>query len=120
MIGRIRAVNPAINALVHLDEDRIHREAAALDAKRASGRPLGALFGVPYTHKELTPVAGVPHTLGFAFLKDRLAQHDAIVVERMRAADGLYLGQTNSSEGGYSAISHNRLFGATRNPGTLS
>ncbi|GLY16734.1 amidase family protein [Kineosporia sp. NBRC 101677] len=119
MIGRIRAVNPAINALVHFDEDRIHRDAAALDAKRASGRPLGAFFGVPYTHKELTPVAGVPHTLGFAFLKDCLAQHDAIVVERMRAADGLYLGQTNSSEGGYSAISHNRLFGATRNPWNL-
>jgi Asp-tRNA(Asn)/Glu-tRNA(Gln) amidotransferase A subunit family amidase len=116
LIERIDAVNPTINALVHLDVDRIRRDAVALDAKRASGQPLGALFGIPYTHKELTPVAGVPHTLGFAFLKDRVASEDAIVVERMRAADGLYLGQTNSCEGGYSATTSNRLFGTTRNP----
>ncbi len=116
MIERIQAVNPVINALVHCDPDRIRRDALALDARHAAGEPMGPLFGIPYTIKELTPVAGVPHTLGFEVFKDRIAGEDAIVVERMRAADGLYLGQTNISEAGYCAVSRNRLFGSARNP----
>ncbi len=117
MIDRIQAVNPAINAIAHFDADRIRRDAQALDDKQATGVELGALFGVPYTIKELTPVAGVPHTLGgFAMLKDNIAQEDALLVQRMRAADGLYLGQTNSPEAGYCGVTTNRLFGATRNP----
>ncbi len=116
MIERIQAVNPVINALVHCDPDRIRRDTLALDARHAAGEPMGPLFGIPYTIKELTPVAGVPHTLGFEVFKDRIAGEDAIVVERMRAADGLYLGQTDISEAGYCAVSRNRLFGTTRNP----
>lgn len=117
MIERIHAVNPTINAVVHLDVDRIRRDARALDDKRAAGGALGALFGVPYTVKELTPVAGVPHTLGgFSMLKDNVAQQDALLVQRMRTADGLYLGQTNTPEAGYCAVTSNELFGTTRNP----
>lgn len=116
MIERLHAVNPTINAVVHFDVDRIRRDARALDAKRAAGGPLGTLHGVPYTVKELTPVAGVPHTLGFELLKDNVARQDALVVQRMRAADGLYLGQTNAPEAGYCATTTNRLFGTTRNP----
>jgi len=116
MIDRIHVVNPTINAVVHLDVDQIRRDARALDAKRAAGGPVGALHGVPYTVKELTPVAGVPHTLGFELLKDNVAHQDAMLVQRMRAADGLYLGQTNTPEAGYCATTANRLFGTTRNP----
>jgi Asp-tRNA(Asn)/Glu-tRNA(Gln) amidotransferase A subunit family amidase len=116
MIDRIDAVNPTINAVVHLDVERIRRDARALDAKRAAGDPLGLLHGIPYTIKESTPVAGVPQTLGFERLKGNVARQDAIVVRRMRAADGLYLGQTNAPEAGYCATTTNRLFGTTRNP----
>lgn len=117
MIDRIHGVNPVLNAIVHLDVERILRDARALDAKRASGGALGALHGVPYTIKEVTPVAGVPLTFGgFEALKDNIAQRDAIVVERMKSAEGLYLGQTNSPEAGYCGTTTNRLFGTTRNP----
>ena len=116
MIERLGVVNPVVNAVVHVDVDRIRRDARDLDAKRAAAGPLGTLYGVPYTIKEITPVAGVPHTLGFELLKDRIARQDAIVVQRMRAADGLYLGQTNAPEAGYCATTTNRLFGTTRNP----
>src|SRR5690606_16779757 len=105
MIERIQDVNPVINALVHVDEDRIRRDAAALDEKLATGADLGSLFGVPYIVKELTPVAWVPYTLvGFAMLKDNIAQDDALIVKRLLGADGLYLGQTISSEAGYCGI----------------
>ncbi len=116
MIERLHAVNPTVNAVVHFDVDRIRRDARVLDAKRAAGGPLGALHGVPYTVKEVTPVAGVPHTLGFELLKDNVAEKDALVVQRMRAAGGLHLGQTNAPEAGYCATTTNRLFGTTRNP----
>ena len=116
MIERLHAVNPTINAVVHVDVDRIRRDARALDAERAAGGTLGALHGVPYTVKEITPVAGVPHTLGFELLRDVVAREDALVVQRMRAAGGLHLGQTNAPEAGYCATTTNRLFGTTRNP----
>lgn len=115
-LARMDAVNPALNAIVTRDDDRAADRAERADARKAAGEPLGALHGVPMTHKESTDVAGLPTTRGSALLLDNVATQDALIVRRMRAAGVITSGKSNVPE--FTAGSHtfNRVFGTTVNP----
>lgn len=119
MVERIDAVNPKINAVINYDPDKILQDAQALDEKQARGEKLGPLHGIPYTIKDITAVKGLPLTLGIKALKDNVVDYDAPIVERMKDADGLFLGKTNTPEAAYCGRSSNHLFGVTRNPWNL-
>ncbi len=115
-LARIDSVNPALNAIVTRDDERAIERAALADAERAKGGPLGALHGVPMTHKESTDVAGLPTTRGSALLVGNVAQRDALIIARLHAAGVVTTGKSNVPE--FTAGSHtfNRLFGTTVNP----
>lgn len=116
LIEAVERVNPKINAIIHWDPDQVLEDAQRLDDKQAREGISGPLHGVPYTIKDLTAVEGLPLTMGIRSLKDSIAPNDAPIVERMKAADGLFLGKTNTPEAGYCGKTTNHLFGATRNP----
>jgi aspartyl-tRNA(Asn)/glutamyl-tRNA(Gln) amidotransferase subunit A len=48
-----------------------------------------------------------------------MAARDSVQVERLRAAGAIVVGKTNAPEFGYTAITKNLLFGASRNPWDL-
>lgn len=116
MTDRIRAVNPQLNAYVTFDEEQVHTDAERLQAQVDAGSELGPLHGVPFAVKELTAMSGLPATYGYLPLKGTVAQHDAAVVKRLKAAGGLFLGKTNMPEGGYYGGTDNHLYGPTHNP----
>lgn len=115
-LARRDAVNPALNAIVTRDDDRAADRAERADVRRAAGEPLGALHGVPMTHKESTDVAGLPTTRGSALLLDNVPTQDALIIRRMRAAGVITSGKSNVPE--FTAGSHtfNEVFGTTVNP----
>lgn len=115
-IARVERLNPRLNALVHFDPEQVRADAATLERTQRGGTSLGPIHGVPFTIKDLTAVAGVPLTFGMVPLKDNLAEHDAAIVTRLRAAGGLFLGKTNTPESGYYGGTDNHLFGPTHNP----
>ena len=59
-IARIEATDARVNAFTARTFDRARAEAAAVDARRACGEPLGPLAGVPYAVKNLFDVQGLP------------------------------------------------------------
>ena len=73
VLERLAQVNPALNAYVHVDPERVRARAHMLEEAVMRGEPLGPLHGVPYSIKEMTPVAGLPHTLGLVPFKDQIA-----------------------------------------------
>src|SRR5579864_8423046 len=58
-LAKIERLNPKLNAFVHVDAERVRREARAAEAAVMSRRPLGPLHGVPISIKSSIDVAGL-------------------------------------------------------------
>src|SRR5262245_35831107 len=75
-LARIAERNPALRALVVVDEKAALARARAADRALAKGENWGPLHGVPMTIKEAFDVAGLKTTSSFAPLKDNVAAQD--------------------------------------------
>lgn len=84
----------ALNAVVVGNPDAL-TEARACDRRRAEGRPLSPLEGIPYTAKDSYLVAGLTAAAGSPAFAELIAQHDAFTIARLRAAGAICLGLTN-------------------------
>lgn len=115
-LDRIAAVNPAVNAIVTLqDEGDLLRQADARDAALARGESLGWMHGMPQAIKDAAETKGIASTLGSPLLAHRVPDHDALMVERMKAAGCIVVGKTNTPEFGLGSHTFNEVFGVTRN-----
>src|SRR5580693_1713778 len=95
-LDRIADVNPALHAVITVLPD-VAEQAAASDAAWRSGRPRGALEGIPILVKDNVQVAGAPTTAGSPALLG-VQPPDAFVVSRLRAAGAIILAKANLSE----------------------
>lgn len=119
-LGRIKRLNPELNAVIAIAPDA-RQAAAASDARRQAGTPLGPLDGVPVLIKDNIEALGLPGSAGSRALLDSPPVGDAPLVRRLRAAGLVVLGAANLSEwanfrstsstSGWSAVG-----GQTRNP----
>ncbi|MEX2268815.1 MAG: amidase [Acidimicrobiia bacterium] len=115
-LERIERINPALNAVCHLDVDAARARADAVDAEVAAGRDPGPLAGVPIGVKELACVDGWPETDASLVFEHRIAAHDDTEVARLRAAGAVIVGLTTASEFGAVSFTNTPLHGITRNP----
>ena len=97
-IDRIAATEPAIGAWAWHDPEHVRAQARALDAYRATGRPLGPLHGVPVGVKDIIDTAGIPTENGTPIDAGRVPREDAFVSARLKAAGALMLGKTFTTE----------------------
>src|SRR3989440_2514575 len=120
VLDRIERLNPKLNAFVTLTDEPARREAKAAErALSKKGARLGPLHGVPFSVKDLVITKGVRTTFGTPLYRDNVPTEDAPMVERLKAAGGIMLGKTNTPTFGWMGVTHNLLFGATRNPWAL-
>ena len=113
---RIERLDPWIGAFCTLCEGEARREARALDERLRRGEKVGRLAGVPVAVKDLLSTRGTRTTFGSELYADYVPDRDDVAVERLRQADAVIVGKTNTSEFGYGAVADNRLFPPTRNP----
>ncbi|WP_417712065.1 amidase [Roseibium aggregatum] len=115
-IARTEAINPAINAVVASDFDRLRDEARKAEAAVMKGDALGAVHGLPFGVKDMIDVAGLPTTFGSDLFKDNIAVRDDAIVSALRLAGGLVLGKTNNPEFSAGGNTVNTVYGPTGNP----
>lgn len=115
-LDRIALVDGTLNAFVHLDTAGALAAAAASDARRAAGKPLGPLDGVPFAVKDNLFVAGMPATWGSRRYAGFVPDHDDLSIERLRAGGAVVVGKTNTPEFAAHGYTANDLFGVTANP----
>jgi len=115
-LARIHERNDRTNAFVTVTDELARRMAADAERAIADGEPLGPLHGVPVAIKDLDDVEGVPTTSGSLLFEDHVADADAPVVERLRAAGAVVVGKTNTPEFGLGTTTDNRIVGPTGSP----
>ena len=115
-LGRVDALNPALNAVVVQDRAGARAAADAADAALARGDAVGPLHGVPMTVKESYDLAGTPTTWGIPELRDNVVQTDALAVQRLKAAGAVVFGKTNVPIRLADFQSYNDIYGTTDNP----
>jgi len=119
-LRRIEALQPKLNAFVHLDSEGAREQARAAESSVLRGAQLGPLHGVPLTIKSCMDVAGWPCPAGSLLRKDYVANQDAPLVSRWKAAGAILLGNTNTPEFLMAYETDNRLTGKTSNPWNLA
>ena len=115
-LKRIEAVNPALNAIVAMDEKGAREAAKNAEQMVMSGEPLGLLHGLPIGIKDLQATAGLTTTWGSLIYKDHVPEQDEETVANLRDQGAIILAKTNTPEFGAGANTTNKVYGATGNP----
>ena len=115
-LQRIKRHNPALNAIVAMDEKASLLQAQKADAALAKGESWGPLHGLPITIKDTFEVAGLPCTSGSPKLKNHIPTKNAVAVQSLLNAGAVVIGKTNVPLYGGDIQSTNEVYGRTNNP----
>src|SRR5215472_232376 len=97
LLGRIAAVEPAVQAWEVVDETGARRQAERADRDAAGAGSL-PLFGLPVGLKDIYATRDLPTAAGFPPWKGRVPDHDSAAVERLRQAGAVILGKTVTTQ----------------------
>ncbi len=111
-LARIAAVDPQVNAVPTLCEDRARK--AAMNISAANSHP-GWLAGLPIGIKDLSSVKGVRTTFGSKGLADFIPDVSDPLVQHLEMRGAVVLGKTNTPEMGAGGNTFNDVFGPTFN-----
>ena len=113
-LAAVEARNPAINAVVLVQEDAARRAIA-------EGLPRGPFRGVPFLLKDLgCEAVDFPGHNGSRLLANTTYAGDSAIWQRIRATGVVNFGRTTSPEGGVGAVTEAAVYGGpTRNPWNL-
>lgn len=115
LLARIEQHNPALNAVVSLDEKKARKAAERADTALRRGEVRGPLTGLPLTLKDGWDVAGMRTTVGTPVL-DRVAKADSTVAARLKFSGAIVMGHTNVAPFLADYVTDNEIFGRTVNP----
>ena len=91
-------VEPKLHAFASLEPKLVLEAAQALDLHRLSGRPVGALHGLPIVLSDLIETQQQPTTNGTKIDTAKRGSKDSAVAERLKASGAVLLGKTKVSE----------------------
>lgn len=116
---KAEATQKSLNAFFVIMHDEAMDAAQAAENAVMRGDVLGALHGIPFSAKDLMAVKGQPYCSGSRAMEGNVATVDAPAVERARAAGGILIGKTTTSEFGCKPVGDSPLTGITRHPWNL-
>ena len=117
LIDRAEKVEPVINAFAETRYDEALAQAREAEARYATGgQTPRALEGIPVAVKEEAPIKGHKNTFGCVPLKDAIADHTAVFVQRILDAGGIVHARTTTPEFSCAPVTWSKLWGVTRNP----
>lgn len=105
-----------LNAFNEVYLSQVRQTAKASQRMLEQGYDLGPLHGMPIAIKANIDLAGEEMHAGSRILRGNVAQHDAVVVKRLKQAGALIIGSTNMHEFAWGGTTNNPHYGASSNP----
>jgi len=97
-LERIVALNPKLDAFVHVADEQALEAARAMDALLAAGVDLGPLMGVPIAVKDLIAVKGMPTRAGSRVDISDLVGQEGSFIKTLKSKGCVILGKTRTIE----------------------
>ena len=115
VLARIERAQATLNPFITVTAESARAAARAAEAAVMRADPLGPLFGVPFSVKDLVNTQGVRTTFGSVALADNVPAADSAAVARLRRAGAILIGKTTTPEFGHKPFTEAPLFGRTAN-----
>lgn len=115
-LDRMDAINPIVNAVTEIRREEALSAADEADRRRANGKPLGSLHGVPVVIKINIDQCGAATDNGVRANRALVAERDNPVVANLRQAGAIIIGRTNAPAYSMRWFTDNELHGLTLNP----
>ncbi len=119
-LDRIAEIDADVHAYLHVNAEVSLAAAQASDERRAAGKTLNALDGVPVAIKDVLVTTDMPSTAGSKILEGWMSPYDATPVRKLREAGLIPLGKTNMDEFAMGSSTEHSAYGPTRNPWDLT
>ena len=105
-----------LNAYISVLNERALQKAAESDKRRAEGKTLGALDGIPVAVKDNMCIEGTRTTAASKILENFVAPYTATAIEKLEAAGAVIVGKTNMDEFAMGSSNETSYFGKVVNP----
>lgn len=119
-LQRIERYNQQTGSFLSVLGPRMLLKAEALDHKRAQGKPLGKLAGVPIAIKDNMHLKGETTSCASKFLHNYKAPFHATAVHLLEEEDALITGKTNLDEFAMGSSTEHSAYFKSHNPWDLS
>ncbi len=119
-LDQIALHDPKVGAFLRVDAEGSLAAATEIDRRRAAGKPLGPLAGLPVAVKDILCERGERVTCASKMLRDFVAPYDATVIQRLRDAGAILIGRTNMDEFAMGGSTENSAYQKTANPWDLT
>lgn len=97
LLDRLQDLEPALEAWVTVDREKVRERAAELDNETQHGLKTG-LHGIPVGIKDIYYTKDLKTTMGSPIFKDYVAADDADMVKKVLESGALVLGKTETTE----------------------
>lgn len=119
LFGRIKNVEPSIQAYITINEEEAFKKAIEIDKKIENAEKVGLLAGIPVAVKDNICTRNLYTTCASEILKKFIPPYDAFVVNRLKKEDAIIIGKTNLDEFAMGSSTENSRYKVTRNPWNL-
>lgn len=119
VIDRTAAVDAQVKAFLFSDPQDALSQAKASDERRAAGKSLGPLDGIPIGIKDTLAVKDQPLRCASKMLENYVSPFDATCITKLREAGAVIWGRLNMDEFAMGSSTENSAYQTTCNPWNL-
>jgi len=98
LLARIEQLDNTYHAFIKITPEIALDAARAAEVEFSAGRTAGPMQGIPFGLKDIIDLAGVETTCHSKIFMDRVAETDADVTARLKAAGGVPMGKLSTHE----------------------